>query len=269
MHSAHTGLLFKKSHSLRWLNADVPAVFAYALALLSALAFLSYMFPLAFFQGDSTIFDFGDNAQHVSGWLYYAKDTWHFPLLYTNRVDHPEGLNIAFTDSIPLAALFFKALMTALPNTFPAHFHYFGWWVGLVFVTQALSATLLIRVLGAKNLLATVLVLIFALSWPVIHVRYSHAALMMHSIMIFALALYFLGVKKKWPSTGVAMAFMALNLAALLVHPYFVPFTAGLFVAFLVDESLQSKGQGLSDCRFEVASTCNRDRKLQNRWNES
>jgi Family of unknown function (DUF6311) len=252
MHSAHTGLLFKKSHSLRWLNADVPAVFAYALALLSALAFLAYMFPLAFFQGDSTIFDFGDNAQHVSGWLYYAKDTWHFPLLYTNRVDHPEGLNIAFTDSIPLAALFFKALMTALPNTFPAHFHYFGWWVGLVFVTQALSATLLIRALGAKSIFATALAVVFALTWPVIHVRYSHAALMMHSIIIFALALYFLGMQQQRRSTVVATVFIALNIVALLVHPYFLPFTTGLFVAFMVDQALQTKNWGKQAVRLLV-----------------
>jgi Family of unknown function (DUF6311) len=252
MHSAHPSLQFKKNRILAWLGSDLPSVFAYALALLSSLAFLAYMFPLAFFEGNSTIFDFGDNAQHVSGWLYYAKDTWHFPLLYTNRVDHPEGLNIAFTDSIPLAALFFKGLMTAFPSWFPAHFHYFGWWVGLVFVTQALSATLLIRALGAKDFLATVLVVVFALTWPVIHVRYSHAALMMHSIMIFALALYFLGVQKLWRSTTVAMAFIALNLVALLVHPYFVPFSAGLFVAFLVDEALQNKRWGKQAIRLSV-----------------
>jgi hypothetical protein len=224
-----------------WLWRDASPKLAYGLALALALVFLAYLFPLAFFQGHSTVFDFGDNAQHTSGWWYYAKDTWHFPLLYTNRVDHPEGLNIAFTDSIPLAALFFKTLMTAFPSWFPAQFHYFGWWVGLVFVTQALSATLLVRVLGAKSLPATLITVAFALTWPVVHVRYSHAALMMHSIILAALALYFLGAQKQWQSTRVAIAFVALNLVALLVHPYFLPFTAGLFFAFLVDEALQNK----------------------------
>ena len=36
---------------------------------------------------------------------------------YTNRVDHPEGLNIAFTDSIPLAALFFKSVDDSIPQS--------------------------------------------------------------------------------------------------------------------------------------------------------
>ena len=220
---------------------EPSAGLAYLLAILLACGFVAYLFPLSFLAGHSTIFDFGDNAQHVSGWLYYAKDTWHFPFLHTTRVDHPEGLNIAFTDSIPLAALFFKTLMTWFPSWFPEHFHYFGIWVGLVFVSQAVAATLLMRALGAKSVFALVVSVGFALTWPVIHVRYSHAALMMHSLILLALALYFLGQHKLWRSTYVAAAFIVLNLVALTVHPYFLPFTAGLFVAFLVDQSWKSE----------------------------
>jgi hypothetical protein len=146
---------------------DLSAWQAYTLALALAFGFLTYLFPWAMFQGNSIIFDFGDNAQHTSGWWYYAKDTWHFPLLHTSRVDHPEGISIAFTDSIPLAALFFKTLMTLFPASFPEHFHYFGWWIGFVFITQALSATLLMRALGAKSIFATMLVVLFVLTWPV------------------------------------------------------------------------------------------------------
>ena len=220
---------------------DLSAWQAYTLALALALGFLAYLFPWAMFQGNSIIFDFGDNAQHTSGWWYYAKDTWHFPLLHTSRVDHPEGISIAFTDSIPLAALFFKALMTVFPAWFPEHFHYFGWWIGFVFITQALSATLLMRALGAKSIFATVLVVFFALTWPVIHVRYSHAALMLHSILLFGLALYFLGVQQLWRSSTVSAAFVALHVVSLLVHPYFLPFTFGLYVAFMADQVLKQK----------------------------
>jgi Family of unknown function (DUF6311) len=218
---------------------DLSAWQAYALALALALGFLAYLFPWAMFQGNSAIFDYGDNAQHTSGWWYYAKDTWHFPLLHTSRVDHPEGISIAFTDSIPLAALYFKALMTFFPTWFPEHFHYFGWWIGFVFITQALSATLLMRALGAKSIFATVLVVLFVLTWPVIHVRYSHAALMLHSILLLSLALYFLGVKSLWRSSTVSAGFIALHVVSLLVHPYFLPFTFGLYVAFMADQALK------------------------------
>ena len=229
----------QKPRYLPWFYADLSAFSAYVLALACSLVFLSYLFPLAMFQGNSIIFDYGDNAQHTSGWWYYAKDTWHFPLLHTSRVDHPEGISIAFTDSIPLAALFFKALLTLFPTWFPEHFHYFGWWIGFVFITQALSATLLMRALGVKSLFATVIVVLFVLTWPVIHVRYSHAALMLHSILLVGLALYFLGVHQTWRSSTVSAAFIALHVVSLLVHPYFLPFTFGLYVAFMADDAFK------------------------------
>lgn len=228
--------------SLTSLTLHEPSsLWSYILGIALACGFVAYLFPLSFLAGHSTVFDFGDNAQHVSGWLYYARDTWHFPLLHTSRVDHPEGLNIAFTDSIPLAALFFKTLMTWFPTWFPEHFHYFGIWVGVVFVSQAVATILLIHALGARSLVALLVSLGFALTWPVIHVRYSHAALMLHSLILFALALYFLGQHQLWRSRYVTAAFIVLNVVALTVHPYFLPFTAGLFVAFMVDQALTSE----------------------------
>lgn len=211
---------------------------SYLVALFLALCFVAYLFPLSFLMGNSHAFDFGDIAQHVSGWWFYARDVWHFPLLHNTRLNHPEGISVALTDSIPLMALPFKLLLTWFPSWFPAHFHYFGWWIGLVFVGQALSATLLMRTLGAKSLFAVVISVGFALTWPVIHARYHHAALMMQSVIIFALALYFGGRNKTWSSQQVCIAFIALSLISLTIHPYFLPFTAGLFVAFLLDQAL-------------------------------
>ncbi|MEI2813565.1 MAG: DUF6311 domain-containing protein [Burkholderiaceae bacterium] len=139
--------------------------------------------------------DFGDISQHISGWWYFVQEPWHLPLLHTYKLDHPDGVSIAFTDSIPLAALFFKFLITLFLNAFPAHFHYFGWWVGFVFIAQAVAATFLIRALGAKSWFAMVIAVGFALTWPVLHARYHHSALMTQSIILFGLAFYWLGQK--------------------------------------------------------------------------
>ena len=217
------------------LGRDVSAATSYVLALLIACGFIFYLFPLSFLAGHSTVTDYGDIAQHVSGWWYYARDSWHFPLLHTSRLDHPDGVSIAFTDSIPLAALLFKALLTLFPGLFPEHFHYFGWWVGFVFLAQAASATFLIRTLGAKSIFATVIAVGFAITWPVLHARYHHTALMTQSLIIVALALYFLAQQQTWTSQRVSAAFSALNLAALTIHPYYLAFTASFFLAFLVD----------------------------------
>jgi hypothetical protein len=222
-------------------SGQLSAFASYFLAIALACGFVAYQFPLTFLMGQSTVFDYGDVAQHVSGWWYYARDSWHFPLLHTTRLDHPTGVSIAYTDSIPLLALPFKVLVTLFPNFLPAHFHYVGWWMGLVFISQAVAATFLTRALGAKSLFAVLISVGFALTWPVIHARYHHPALMMQSIIIYALALYFLGRHKTWSSSSVSTAFVGLNLVALTVHPYFLPFTAGIFTAFLTDQAIKGE----------------------------
>jgi hypothetical protein len=221
--------------------SHLPAFAAYFIAIAMACAFVAHQFPLSFLMGHSTVFDAGDIAQHVSGWWYYAKDSWHFPLLHTTRLDHPTGVSIAYTDSIPLLALPFKVLITLFPHLFPEHFHYVGLWIGLVFVSQAVAATFLMRSLGVKNFFAVLIAVGFALTWPVIHARYHHPALMMQSIIIYAIALYFLGKHQIWSSSAVSSAFTGLNLIALTVHPYFLPFTAGFFTAFLADQGIKGE----------------------------
>jgi Family of unknown function (DUF6311) len=220
---------------------DMPKFGSYLLAIVIGCCFVIYLFPWAFLAGNSIVFDNGDIAQHISGWWYFAKDGWHFPLLYTERLNHPEGVSIALTDSIPLMALLFKTLITLFPSIFPEHFHYFGWWMGLVFVAQAVSAVMLMRVLGAKSLFALSVAIGFALTWPVLHARYHHAALMMQSIIIFALAFYFSGSYKIWSSNKTSVAFIALSMVALTIHPYFLPFVAGLFVAFMADQIVKDE----------------------------
>lgn len=220
---------------------DMPRFGSYLLAIVIGCSFVIYLFPWAFLTGNSVVFDNGDIAQHVSGWWYYAKDSWHFPLLHTGRLNHPEGITIALTDSIPLMALLFKSLLTLFPTLFPENFHYFGWWMGLVFVAQAVSAVMLMRALGAKSLFALIISIGFALTWPVLHARYHHSALMMQSIIIFALAFYFSGSNKTWSSNKTSFSFIALSLVGLTVHPYFLPFVAGLFVAFMVDQIVKGE----------------------------
>ena len=211
------------------------------LALVIGILFVAYLFPLTFLMGNSSVFDDGDIAQHISGWRFYAHDPWQFPLLKTTSLNHPEGISIALMDGIPIAALFFKALMSMFPNAFAEHFHFFGWWIGLVFVMQALAATALIRALGIKHWFGQLVAIGFAITWPVLHARYHHPALMMQSVILFALALYFLGQRHIWSSQRVSSTFVFLIMLSLTIHPYFLPFTAGVFAAFLIDKGLSGE----------------------------
>lgn len=218
-------------------NAQSP-VLAYGIAALSGILFILYVYPLTFLAGHGAFFEQGDASQHVTGWLFYAQDTWHFPLLRTERLNHPDGANIAFTDSIPLAALLFKTIAAWLPP----HFHYFGLWHAVVFVTQAIAATFLIRSLGARHHLATLSAAIFALTWPALLWRLGHTSLMTHSIILFALAFYFLGRQGTWRANATTAAFIAISLIGLTVHPYFLAFCYTLFLSFLADQAIAGEG---------------------------
>src|SRR5579871_6393831 len=116
--------------------------FCYSLAILIATLFCIYLFPLFFLQGKGDYFLSGkdDIAQHLAGWYYFFHDKWYFPLGYTRNLNYPEGANITLTDSIPLAAVFFKLFRPWLPEGF----HYFNWWHLFVRFMQAIAATLLI-----------------------------------------------------------------------------------------------------------------------------
>ena len=226
-----------------WAWRDLRSWQAYLLAFVLSILFLKYMFSREFFNGNSAFFDpyVADNSLHMSSWWYFVADSWRWPILWTNRTDYPVGQNIAFTDSIPLAAISFKMLHTVSPKLLPAHFHYFGWWIGLSLIFQGISAVALIRALNVKSLMGTLAAILFALTWPPLHVRYPHTALMMQAVILYSLALYFHIITISSTEKRNLMIMVFVNVAALLIHPYLVVFTFGVFVASLIDAKFENK----------------------------
>ncbi len=85
-----------------------------------------------------------DIIQRYAGWLYYRAAPWSWPLTVAENLSQPYGASIVFTDSLPLAAAFFKLLGPLLPATF----QYFGWINLLNFALQGSFAVLLVRRFG-------------------------------------------------------------------------------------------------------------------------
>ncbi len=218
---------------------DLSPALTYGLATLIAVVFVWHIYPLSSLAGHGKFFEEGDASQHVAGWLFYVRDSWHFPLLHTERLNHPDGVSVAFTDSIPLAALFFKLFARWLPPGF----HYIGLWQAFAFLTQAIAAAFLIRALGARNLMAVVSAVLFAITWPPLLFRgAAHIALMTHGIILFSLAFYFLGRQGRWSANRTTIAFILINVIGLVVHPYFLAFCYALFIAFLADQAMAGEG---------------------------
>lgn len=203
----------------------------YFLALTMSLLMTLKLFSWSFLCGSTAFFEQGDAAQHVSGWLLYSQDAWHFPLLKTTRLNYPEGASIAFTDSIPLMALPLKLIAQRLPDGF----NYFGIWHAFVFIFQGLSACFLMRAINIKHFLGVFVGVFFALTWGSFLNRLGHTSLMTHGILILGFAFYLIGTQQKWHERQVFTGFTLLGTCALMVHPYFLAMVYPFYLAYVFD----------------------------------
>ena len=55
-----------------------------------------------------------DIQQHYAGWLFYRSSALGWPLGVTQAVNAPQGVSVAYTDSIPLLAVLCRPLAAAL-----------------------------------------------------------------------------------------------------------------------------------------------------------
>lgn len=214
----------------RWLWLETHWTAVYFLALLMAGGMIFYLYPLSFLAGKGAFFEGGDASQNVSGWLFFRQDSWHFPILKTDWLSYPQGVSIAFTDSIPLLALPLKLFATVLPEDF----HYFGIWHAISFVLQGVGAVFLIRSLGVRHLPGALLATAFALCWPALTFRFGHTALMSQWLLLFALGVYFRGcVSGSLPGRFCAQM-IGISTIALLIHPYLLAMAYPLLLVYLV-----------------------------------
>ena len=59
-----------------------------------------------------------DIQQHYAGWLFYRSSALGWPLGVTQAINAPQGVSVAYTDSIPLLAVLCRPLATALGGRF-------------------------------------------------------------------------------------------------------------------------------------------------------
>lgn len=223
-----------------------PAWLAYLSSAAISLLYILSLLPLSFIAGLGGYFEHLDVSANIAGWKYFRADDWHFPLLHIERLNFPSGANIAFTDSIPLAAIPFKLLSALLPP----NYHYFGLWHAIAFFTQALAAVFLIRLFGVRHLPGAIAATIFAITWPALLWRLGHAALMTHALLLVALGWSLLATRAESGVNRQLTALMLTCICGLLVHPYFLAFTYPLFLAVLVDRGIAGEKWRLQLMRF-------------------
>lgn len=232
-----------------YMNSPVPesvnggidaSGYAYVAALVVSAALVLWLFPFSFLAGRGLFFFDGEIVSEISSWLYFARDAWQMPLLFTPWLNYPEGLSIAFTNSIPLLAVLFKPFAGLLPT----HFQYFGLWHALALVLQALGAVFLLRSLGVRSIVAGTLAAGFSLLWPMLLMQFGRSALLAQGVILFALGCYFRGYYHRWTATRTVWTLVILCQVALLLQTYLLVMCYAVFLAFLLHEGMHYRQWG-------------------------
>lgn len=167
-----------------------------------------------------------DVQQHYAGWLFYRQSPLSLPLCETTHLNWPDGTSVAFTDSIPLFAAFFRLLSPLLPETF----QYFGLYTALCFALQGGFAALLAGLFARSDLAALLGAVPFVFSPILLERAFRHTSLAAHFLILAALYYYVLGMQQnRFAFRGL----FAVNALAISLHPYFVPMTYAITFALL------------------------------------
>ncbi|WP_372621851.1 DUF6311 domain-containing protein [Falsiroseomonas sp.] len=175
---------------------------------------------------------------------YLIADDWRWPPTLAANLNTLEGgLNTAFADSIPALALTLKLLRGLLPEGF----HGVGLFYGLAWVLQPIAAVWALRGAGERRLLPALGIALAATAMPAWIGRFGHAALTGHFLLLTGLGFYLRLVRA--PTTGRWLAAGALQVIALLVHPYLAVMTLALLGAVPATRMLRGEaflGAGLA-----------------------
>ena len=169
-------------------------------------------------------YDNEDIIQHQTGWMYYRNSPWSFPICKALYLGYPEGTSIAFTDSIPLVAVFFKLLSPILPEKF----QYFGIYTCFCFMMQGLFGAALLFHFTHNHVFSCVGSLIFVFSSCFLERCFRHTALSSHWLLLAGLLLYFTRIKypEKKPYHLLWAVLLCITIG---IHPYLFAMNFGLF----------------------------------------
>ena len=175
-----------------------------------------------------------DILQHYAGWLFLRQSPVQFPLCFTERINWPSGISVAYTDSIPLFAAFFRFFSALLPDTF----QYFGIFSLLCYVLQAGFAALLLGEWMPGILRPVMGSLLFACSPVMIERTLHHTALAAHFFILAALYYY---VRSRHEERFCYWPLWALNALSITIHPYFLPMVFAVTLAMLAEYAVRHR----------------------------
>ncbi|MDB5183714.1 MAG: hypothetical protein JWO07_395 [Candidatus Saccharibacteria bacterium] len=180
----------------------------------------------------------GDVVQHYIGWMYYRDSAWQFPNI--GKIDglaYPGGISLVYMDVIPIFAIIFKLFSGILP----AHFQYFGIFTLLSYLLLGGFAAIIIKRF-TKSTLITLLGTVMLVCTPIIIGRsFAHTALTAHWLVLAAIYYAIVFHQEKAPTKKQVITWSILLTLAVLIHAYFIPIVASVFIFSLVQQHVRIK----------------------------
>jgi Family of unknown function (DUF6311) len=171
-----------------------------------------------------------DSAQSVAGLWAFLQDGWHVPLLAIRTYGVPEGANAANVNTIPLVSVLLKLLYPLTRHVFV----FFGAWVAACRILNAVTGALLLSELGERRPLPLITVALLYGTLPSLLDKITNADLAAQFLIPASLIVY-LRVVRATSTRRVSLAAFALQLAALLVHPYLLVMSFVLYAAAVAE----------------------------------
>lgn len=180
---------------------------------LGVFAFFLVVGPRALYPENIAWLGSGDPATHYLGWLFYRNSEWDFPVGLNPSYGLAIANSILYSDSNPFLAILFKPFSHFLPEVF----QYFGVWLLLCFVMQAIFGWKLVGLVTSSHTLRLLGAGLIVFAPPMIWRLHGHLSLVGHFLIVAALYFAFnSNLQRRKLSWGLLLA------AAALVHAYFL-----------------------------------------------
>ena len=167
----------------------------------------------------------GDPSTGYLGWEFFRHDQWRLPFALNPHYGLEVSSSIIYSDSNVLFAFIFKLFSVFLPE----HFQYFGIWLLVCFVLQALFAWKLIGIISNNFFICLFGTCLFLFAPIFLWRLYGHYNLVGHFFILFSLYIIF----KQNNSSG-KWLWLCLIIGALLVHSYLAAMVISLWIINII-----------------------------------
>lgn len=188
-----------------------------------------------------------DRRQHFLGWNFFSKNPWMFPLGFYDNWATPNGMSVMFTDSISVAAIFFKIFNGILPKTF----QYFGLWIYLSFIIMGTFIVFIFDKVTDDIRIKAMLSIFFILTPIMLSRVEGHTSLTSQWLILWGLYLLIRGEYERKQILSWCILFSL----CLLIHPYFSFMNYVIFAVYLFKGMVLDKKIGIKKVIGRLIST--------------